>query len=210
MVYAIIYLKRVTTQERDKGVTMKLIYQINLCVNSRVESKLISLTKRISAKYHSSYLVNKPYGPHITLFIADKNELEEKHINEIIKKLRSICSNIPRFTLEINGSGYFRNNTKGRNGSNNVLYLKIKSNQRLNRLYKETCGALSEYAKPAHRKFIPHVAIARGDLSRDNLYGARKELDQRAIRYQYTLTSIVLLTKKRDNERWTKRYVRLH
>ena len=30
-----------------------------------------------------------------------------------------------------------------------------------------------------------------------------------AIRYQYILTSIVLLTKKRDNERWTKRYMRL-
>ena len=188
---------------------MRLIYSINLCINSRLESKLIRLTKRISAKYQSSYLVNKPYGPHITLFMADKNGLEERHVPEIIKKLKSICGSTSRFALEINGPGYFRNVVKGRHAGNYVLYLKIKNNQQLNRLYKEICGALSEYAKPAHRKFIPHVAIARGDLSHDNLFKAKTELDQREIRYLYTLTSIVLLTKKRDNERWTKRYVRL-
>jgi 2'-5' RNA ligase len=188
---------------------MKLIYQINLCVNSRLESKLIRLTKRIAAKYQSSYFISKPYGPHITLFISNKNEIEEKHVPAIMEKLRSICTRTPGFRIGINGPGYFANSNKGKIGSDCVLYLKVDKSRQLNKLYKDVCNAMSEYANPAHSKFIPHMTIARGDLSLDNLYKAKRELDRRKVAYSYTLTSIVLLTKKRDNERWTRRYVRL-
>ena len=190
-------------------MAMKLIYQINLCVNSRLESKLIRLTKRIAAKYDSSFFISKPYGPHITLFISDKNEIEEKHIPAIIEKLRSICTHTPGFRIGISGSGYFANNNKGKKGRNYVLYLKIDKSRQLNKLYKDVCNAMSEYANPAHSKFTPHMTIARGDLSRDNLYKAKRELNRSKVAYSYTLTSIVLLTKKKDNERWTRRYVRL-
>ncbi|MDE1856341.1 MAG: 2'-5' RNA ligase family protein, partial [Candidatus Micrarchaeota archaeon] len=141
-----------------------------------LSNKVRALMRRLKSQYSVSQALYDAKGPHITILYSGEPVWEK----DSLVKLREICSEYRKMTLQIDGIGYFMK--KYGRSRNYVIYLKINKSKRLVGLHRQILISF-EKRKPTGVPFHPHLTLARSDLNKKKFYSILKEyrnLDFRA------------------------------
>lgn len=128
--------------------------------------------------------------PHLTLVYPF--EASEADIKEIVHQLEAITTNCQPFNLSVLKVSSFQ-------PVNNVIYLKIDSNEGLKTLHKQLHNNLKD--AQVEFSYVPHITLAQ-KLSNDehsDIYGQLSMLD---LRHEETVNRIHLLYQL-DNGSWS-------
>jgi 2'-5' RNA ligase len=126
-----------------------------------------------------------PY-PHFSYHVA-----QDYDVDKIEPVLQRIISNITTFKVRTSGLGVFT-------GTSAVLYIPVVRSLELTQLHQElweqispvSSGAL-EYYHPD--RWMPHITIGFGDISKDNLSQIIPFLAERNFNWEITVNNIALI-----------------
>lgn len=126
-----------------------------------------------------------PDNFHITLrFLGETSPQEVENIKTELNKL----SAFPVFSFKIYGTGYFK-----RKGSPSVLFLKIKEDEQLSRLFSAVNFSMNKLGfGNEQREFKPHLTLGRIKYMKDRsgFYNVIKKLEYEFIQQEW-ITEIV-------------------
>ncbi len=132
---------------------------------------------------HGVYIT--PY-PHFSYHVAQHYDVDE--LESILKR---ITSNITTFQVRTGGLGMFT-------GAHPVLYIPVVRSQELTELHQELWeviptadSGVQEYYHPD--RWMPHITIGFGDMSKDNLSRIIPWLAERAFNWEITINNLALI-----------------
>ncbi|MGB9789087.1 MAG: RNA 2',3'-cyclic phosphodiesterase [Thermotoga caldifontis] len=91
---------------------------------------------------------------HLTLFFL--GEVDPKRIDQVAEHISHRIRGFPSFSFVVEKVGYFARNNQPR-----VIWLGVKANQLLYKLYEETKAELVKHNFSFEEKFSPHITIGR-------------------------------------------------
>lgn len=91
---------------------------------------------------------------HLTLFFL--GEVDPKRIAEVAEHVSHRIRGFPSFSFVVEKVGYFSRNNQPR-----VIWLGVRSNQLLQRIYEEVKSELMKHNFSFEEKFSPHITIGR-------------------------------------------------
>ncbi|WP_421763876.1 RNA 2',3'-cyclic phosphodiesterase [Ekhidna sp.] len=168
------------------------LYFIAVVPPGDIQEEITQLKHEIAEKYGSSHALKSP--PHITLHMPFK--WKEKRFNELANVMNKLNEDLTPFQVELKGFDFFEPR---------VVFVDVAENEKLNQLQKEVVNACRKELKLDNanykdRPFHPHVTIGFRDLKKQMFYAARKEFENRALNYEFTVHRVELL--KHDGFRW--------
>ena len=127
-----------------------------------------------------------PY-PHLSYHVAEHYEVD------LLKPiLRQVAANTPPFEVVTTGLGIFIT------GLNPLLYITVARSPRLSELNAALWPILSsfsagivEYYHP--EQWVPHLTLSQGDITRDDLADAVRQLSQLDVTWRFAIDNIALL-----------------
>lgn len=110
----------------------------------------------------------------------------------MVEKIRAIAKEVSAFTLNTFKLGTFH-------PANNVIYLKVRENDELNKLHEKLNEGILERDRPYN--YVPHITIAQGlsDAEHSDVYGS---LNMRDINHEEIVDRFQLLYML-ENDAWT-------
>lgn len=147
-----------------------------------IQEKVNAYRKRFDPKYTL-------ISPHIT--IKRGFELSEDKLPEIVTKLKEIASQTNPFDIEINKVSSFT-------PVNNVIYLKVTTNDELKKLHEEMYS--SPFQTEKEFAFVPHITLAQ-ELSNAVFSDVLGQLSMEQFSHSETISSFQLVYEL-ENGSW--------
>jgi len=127
---------------------------IAIDVNDEVRRRTNEIVEKLVKRRFKATWV-KPENVHLTLFFLD--EISKEKAEQISERLKRRLLGFPSFSFIVERMGYF----KGRNGKPRVVWLGVKYDQALKRLYSEILNELEKFSFQFPQDFKPHITIGR-------------------------------------------------
>ena len=127
-------------------------YYIALVPNAEISEEILKLKLDAESKFGTKLALRSP--AHITLvppFHADGEELKQVLVilNVQIKQHKAL-------PIMVDGCSNFGSHT---------IFLQVKNNPQLNKLFEDLFDLVSSVVKPAgNRQFVPHITLANRDI----------------------------------------------
>ncbi|GGF29162.1 hypothetical protein GCM10010954_30390 [Halobacillus andaensis] len=112
------------------------------------------------------------------------------------KDLEQLWAAHPSFEVNVDGFGYFEEPSP-------VVYLKIEKNERLAALHKDVHQLLEQhcenlFALYAPDQWVPHITLAMGDISPEDIQIFKKEYHNHAPAFTQKVDHLALVEFKKD------------
>jgi 2'-5' RNA ligase len=148
------------------------------------EKNIHSLWQELSVHCGLSSMNTTPF-PHFSWLIAEEFDWERLDL-----AISDIAKSVDPFTIQATGLGIFA-------GPNPVLYIPIVRNAEISRIHKLVWDKISPTGKEisphyAPQNWMPHITLAFGDLSNEDLFCALEKLAFRILDWQVPINNIAV------------------
>ncbi|AEH52043.1 RNA 2',3'-cyclic phosphodiesterase [Pseudothermotoga thermarum] len=126
---------------------------IAIDVNEQVRDVAMQIVEKLMRRGFKANWVSRE-NVHLTLFFL--GEVDPKKVDEITRHLYDRIKGFPSFYYHVEKLGYFVKNNKPA-----VIWLGVRTNQALQKLYEEMEAELSKHNFSFEKKFTPHITIGR-------------------------------------------------
>jgi len=164
-------------------------YSIVYLLKGEAEKYHRELVEEVSQKFGVKGVVNSKVPSHVTLkYLSNRNEI--KDIEELIKR---ISENINSFYLDVGGVGSF---------GKDVIFLKVKHSEELNKLEGELFGALRNFPDikwdPWDKlPYAFHITLAEKDIG-NKFYEIKKYCEDHEKHFRVLFDNITIIKKPKD------------
>lgn len=183
---------------------MKVSLALVLLPDKKLSKEVAELSEIISGKYKIRLEAEHEKVPlHISLLFQG-GKVEARDALDTVKQLREDCLQISPFKVRIDGFGYFMKTPRFRNYA---VYLRVTKSRSLSKLRRLVNSRAKSYAKREFDRFVPHITLTRGSLSREKFFSIKREYRDIVFKRSFVASGVFVGMQKGENLDW--RFVEL-